>query len=410
MVVKIAQISCGTEYSGFQVEIEKAAEIVGANIFIPEIELDDIRKVEEEIPFIPKSSGLKTMLARAFAIIEGRSKPDGILILTCFRCAEGALTRTIIRKVLQKKTSLPIISHSFTEKTKAGNLLLKMEALVDMIEKGALFGRKRQEGITVGIDSGSTMTKGVIMKDNEVIAHEWVPTTDFGDLAKKVMNSLLSQANISYEKIDAMGITGYGRFPLKKVFSEKVKLAMEEVTVCAKGATYLADRLEGDATIIDIGGSDNKAVTMYNGLPDSFTVGGICAGASGRFLEIAAARLGVKLDEFGELALKGDPSKIKMNSYCIVFGLHDLVSSLALGASKEDAAAASCYSVAEQFYEQQMQEIEVREPIIQIGGTSLIKGLNKALRDLLRVEVIVPPLSQFSGAIGAALLVSGLIE
>lgn len=410
MVVKIAQISCGTEYSGVQKEVEKAAEIVGAKIYVPEVGLEDVRRVEEELPFAPASSGLKTMLARMFTIVEGKTKPDAILLLTCFRCAEGALTRTIVRRMLQRKTDIPIVSHSFTERTKATNLLLKIEALVDMVEKEALLGRREQSGTTIGIDSGSTMTKGAIMKDNEIIAYDWIPTVEVKALASKVMDRLLSKANMSIDKIDAIGITGYGRFILKELHPEKVKLAMEEVTVCSKGAAYLAERLDGDATIVDIGGSDNKATTMHNGLPDSFSVGGICAGASGRFLEIVANRLGVTLDELGEIALRGRPDKVMMNSYCIVFGISDLVSSLALGVSKEDAAAASCYSVAEQFYEQQMQEIDVREPIIQIGGTSLIKGLNKALKDMLRVEVIVPPLSQFAGAVGAALLVSGLVE
>jgi len=410
MVVKIAQISCGTEYSGVQKEIEKATEMVGAKIFTPEVDLADVRRVEDEIPFVPASSGLKTMLARMQAIIEGKSKADAVLVLTCFRCAEGALTRTMVRRMLQRKTNIPIVSHSFTERTKATNLLLKIEALVDMVEKGALLGRREQKGITIGIDSGSTMTKGVIMKDNEVIAYEWIPTIEVKALASKVMDQLLSKANMSIDKIDAIGITGYGRFILREIQPEKVKLAMEEVTVCSKGAAYLAERLDGDATVIDIGGADNKATTMHNGLPDSFSVGGICAGASGRFLEIVASRLGVTVSELGEIAMKGRPEKVMMNSYCIVFGISDLVSSLALGVSKEDAATAACYSVAEQFYEQQMQEIDVREPIIQIGGTSLIKGLNKALSDMLRAEVIVPPLSQFAGAVGAALLVSGLVE
>ncbi|MDY6931404.1 MAG: acyl-CoA dehydratase activase, partial [Halobacteriota archaeon] len=153
----------------------------------------------------------------------------------------------------------------------------------------------------------------------------------------------------------------------------------------------------------------NKVITVKDGIPDSFTMGGICAGASGRFLEMSARRLGVEIGELGEIALLGNPEKIKMNSYCIVFGIQDLVTSLAAGVSKEDVAAAACYSVAEQVYEQQLQEVEVRMPLIQVGGTSLIKGLVHAMGDILGTdEVIVPKLSQHIGATGAALIVSGL--
>ncbi|MCX8170140.1 MAG: hypothetical protein N3D72_03515, partial [Candidatus Methanomethyliaceae archaeon] len=63
--VRIAQISCGTEYSGIQKEIEKAAEMVGGRIVIPEVDLKDIRAAEEELGFHAVSSGLKLMMARA---------------------------------------------------------------------------------------------------------------------------------------------------------------------------------------------------------------------------------------------------------------------------------------------------------------------------------------------------------
>jgi activator of 2-hydroxyglutaryl-CoA dehydratase len=99
-----------------------------------------------------------------------------------------------------------------------------------------------------------------------------------------------------------------------------------------------------------------------------------------------------------------------MNSYCIVFGTQSLVNALSLGSTKEDVASAACYSVAEQVFEQQLQELEIVEPVIMVGGTSLISGLVEAMQDLLRVNVIVPRYSQYIGAVGSALLASGFIE
>jgi activator of 2-hydroxyglutaryl-CoA dehydratase len=66
--------------------------------------------------------------------------------------------------------------------------------------------------------------------------------------------------------------------------------------------------------------------------------------------------------------------------------------------------------VAEQVFEQQLQELEIVEPVIMVGGTSLISGLVEAMQDLLRVNVIVPRYSQYIGAVGAALLASGFIN
>jgi activator of 2-hydroxyglutaryl-CoA dehydratase len=47
--------------------------------------------------------------------------------------------------------------------------------------------------------------------------------------------------------------------------------------------------------------------------------------------------------------------------------------------------------------------------LIQVGGTSLISGLVEAVKDTLGgIDIIVPEYSQHIGAVGAALLVSGL--
>ena len=204
-----------------------------------------------------------------------------------------------------------------------------------------------------------------------------------------------------------MGRTGYGRFTIGKHFN--CKLVQEELTVNSKGAVWLADRQKGEATIIDIGGMDNKAITVRDGIPDNFTMGGICAGASGRFLQMTANRLKIDIKDLGAMAVKGNWANAKMNSYCSVFGIQDLVTNLGDGKKFEDVAASACHSVAEQVYEQQLQEIDVRRPIIEVGGTSLISGLGKAVGEVLGEEPIVPHDSQYIGAVGGALLSSGFL-
>jgi putative methanogenesis marker protein 15 len=245
------------------------------------------------------------------------------------------------------------------------------------------------------------------MENNQIIGTGWLPTTDVIENANEGMKSALNGTGYKKEDIEAMGVTGYGRLTIGKYL--KADLIQEELSVNSKGAVYLADRQKGEATVLDIGGMDNKVITVNDGIPDNFTMGGICAGASGRFLEITSRRLGVDISELGPLALKGNYKNALLNSYCIVFGIQDLVTSLAAGGSKQDVAAAACYSVAEQVYEQQLQEIDVREPLIQVGGTSLITGLVDAVSHVLgNIEVIVPEYSQYIGAVGSALIVSGL--
>ncbi|HTX60691.1 MAG TPA: methanogenesis marker 15 protein [Methanobacterium sp.] len=406
-MVKIAQISCGTEYSGIQDEIVKAASTFGAEIVIPEADLDYIDEAYQKFGFTAASSGIRLMIARAMSIAEGKSDADAVFIATCFRCAEGALLRNEIRRFIQQNTNLPVVTYSFTERTKADELFIRMEALSTIVARKSLLAREKQEGLTMGIDSGSTTTKVVLMEKNKIIGTGWLPTTDVIENANDGIKSALEGTGYQKSDIEGMGITGYGRLTIGKYLN--ADLVQEELSVNSKGAVYLANRQKGEATVLDIGGMDNKVITVNDGIPDNFTMGGICAGASGRFLEITARRLGVDISELGPLALKGNHKNALLNSYCIVFGIQDLVTSLAAGSSKPDVAAAACYSVAEQVYEQQLQEIDVREPLIQVGGTSLIEGLVDAVSHVLgNIEVIVPEYSQYIGAVGAALIVSGL--
>ncbi|MGZ4903888.1 MAG: methanogenesis marker 15 protein [Halobacteriota archaeon] len=406
--IRIAHLSCGSEYSGIQKEIENAVQCVNAEIVYPEVDTAMIKEAVKEWGLDVASPDLQLMIARAKSIADGNTPVDAVFVTTCFRCAEGAITRSELRKYIHERANLPVISYSFTERTTAETLLTRMEALVTTALRRNLLAREKQTGLTAGIDSGSTTTKAVVMRDDKIIGEGWVDTTEVLKSAELAYSTALTMAGVERSDIQALGTTGYGRLLIGEAMH--ADLVQEELTVNSKGAVYLAERQKGPATVIDIGGMDNKAISVIDGIPGSFTMGGICAGASGRFLDMTARRLGVDITDLGPLASKGDHNRLAMNSYCIVFGTQSLVNALSLGASKEDVASAACYSVAEQVFEQQLQELEIVEPVIMVGGTSLISGLVKAMQELLQVKVIVPPHSQYIGAVGSALLASGFIE
>ncbi|ADI74653.1 methanogenesis marker protein 15 [Methanohalobium evestigatum Z-7303] len=406
--VTIALIACGPEYSGVQSEIESAVESLNAKLVYPEMDVSELDTIGRDFGLEVASADLKLLMARAKAIVEGRAKVDAVFVASCFRCAEGALVRNEVRRYIHQNTSIPVISYSFTERTTASTLLTRLEALTTVARRRHLLAREKQKGLTAGIDSGSTTTKAVVMRDNQVIGHGWVPTIKVIESAEEAYKKALDEAGVNREDIQSIGTTGYGRFLVGKKYD--AQLSQEEITVNSKGAVYLADKQKGSATVIDIGGMDNKAITVEDGIPGMFSMGGVCAGASGRFLEMTAKRLGVDITELGSLAVKGIENNIEMNSYCIVFGIQSLVNSLAKGASPEDVAAAACYSVIEQIFEQQLQEVDIREPVILVGGSSLIEGIPRTLEKFLKVEVIVPPDSQYIGAVGASMLASGYIK
>ncbi|MCX6688928.1 MAG: methanogenesis marker 15 protein [Methanoregula sp.] len=406
--VRIAQLSCGPDYSGVQQEINEAAAAVNGEIFFPDVALKDITRDFASFGLDVRSPDLKLAISRAKALVDGRVDADAVFIATCFRCAEAAIVRNELRRYIHEHSKLPVVSYSFTERTTAGTLLTRMEALTTIARRRALLARETQQGITLGLDSGSATTKAVVMKDNRIIGTGWQPTTEVMKSADEVITHALKEAGIKREEIQAVGTTGYGRFLVGKTIH--ADLIQEELTVNSKGAVYLADRQHGPATVIDIGGMDNKAISVMDGIPGTFTMGGICAVASGRFLEMTAKRLGVEITELGPLAMKGIGRRVPMNSYCIVFGTQSLVNALATGSTREDVAAAACHSVAEQVFEQQLQEVDIKEPVIMVGGTSLIEGLVFAMGELLKVKIVVPPYSQYIGAVGSALLASGFIK
>lgn len=406
--VRIAQLSCGPEYSGVQQEINEAAKAVNGEIFFPDIALKDIIRDFKEFGLDVRSPDLKLAIARAKALADGRIDADAVFIATCFRCAEAAIVRNELRRYIHDNSKLPVVSYSFTERTTAGTLLTRMEALTTIARRRALLAREAQQGLTMGVDSGSSTTKAIVMKDNAIIGTGWLPTTEVLGSAREVIGLALAEAGVKRDEIEAVGTTGYGRFLVGRDIN--ADLIQEELTVNSKGAVYLADRQHGPATVIDIGGMDNKAITVQDGIPGMFTMGGICAGASGRFLEMTAKRLGVDITELGPLAMKGFADRVPMNSYCIVFGTQSLVNALAAGSTREDVAAAACHSVAEQVFEQQLQEVDIKEPVIMVGGTSLIEGLVHAMGELLQAQIMVPKYSQYIGAVGSALLASGFIR
>ncbi|MDV0446302.1 hypothetical protein MsAg5_01320 [Methanosarcinaceae archaeon Ag5] len=406
--VKIALVSCGTEYGGVQPAFEAAAAKVNAEFIYPEIEIESLDTIGKDFGIDAASGDLRLMMARAQAVVRGETMADGVFITTCFRCAEAAIVRNEVRRYIHKYSDIPVISYSFTEQTDAATLYTRFEALTTIAKRRHLLARETQHGITAGIDSGSTTTKAVVMKDNQIVGFGWVPTNEVIASAEAAYSAALEMAGIKREDVQALGTTGYGRYLVGEGFN--ADLVQEEITVNSKGAVYLADCQKGPATVIDIGGMDNKAISVEDGIPGMFTMGGICAGASGRFFETVAKRLNVDITELGDLAMQGDQKKVNMNSYCIVFGTQSLVNSLAKGSLPKDVAAAACRSVVEQIFQQQLQEVDVREPVILVGGSSLIKGVPRELGDLLNVKVVVPKNSQYIGAVGAALLSSGFVE
>jgi len=134
------------------------AERLGIELVYPEMELSKVDSACREIGFEVESPGLNLMMARAVSMLDDPTI-KGAILLTCFKCSEGTIVKDTVRRFLHERTDMPIIVYSNVEKPKEIELHSRLEALKTLIARKSLLMREKQEGVTIGIDSGSSTTK-----------------------------------------------------------------------------------------------------------------------------------------------------------------------------------------------------------------------------------------------------------
>ena len=71
-------------------------------------------------------------------------------------------------------------------------------------------------------------------------------------------------------------------------------------------------------TILEIGGQDSKIICVSDGIAVDYAMNTLCAAGTGSFLSSQAHRLGVEVEEFGDIALTSTkPANIAAR--CTVF-------------------------------------------------------------------------------------------
>jgi len=251
-----------------------------------------------------------------------------------------------------------------------------------------------------GIDIGSTMTKAVVMGD-ELVAQVIGPTgAEHRHLANKVMEEALKRAGIPFDDVACIIATGYGRINVP--FADK---QITEITCHARGVAYLFPTVK---TIIDIGGQDAKGIKIAGGRVVNFVMNDKCAAGTGRFLEVIAEALGLKLNEIGELSVRA-ASKAKISNTCTIFAEQEVVSRIAEGIPIEDILAGLHEAIASRVF-RMAEKIKIERDMVLTGGVAKNIGMVKAFEDLLGYPPLIPEEPLLTGAIGAALLGCELVK
>lgn len=250
----------------------------------------------------------------------------------------------------------------------------------------------------LGIDIGSISTKGVLIdSDNNIIKSSYLWTEGSPITAVKRVLKELFEDGTCY-KIVGVGTTGSARKLIGSILNASI--VKNEITAHAIGTSSIYPDVN---TIIEIGGQDSKIILLEDGIVTDYAMNTLCAAGTGSFLSSQAGRLGVKVEEFGDIALRSKKPAL-LAARCTVFAESDLVHKAQLGYSKEDIIAGLCRSVALNYLNNVAKGKKLYEPIVFQGGVSKNKGVKKAFEDILGKEIESLENGHLMGALGVAIL------
>lgn len=265
---------------------------------------------------------------------------------------------------------------------------------------GAPFASSGRTECYLGIDIGSISTKGVIIDaDRRIIARTYLWTEgNPADAARRVVADLGSQVDRDKVRVRATGTTGSARRLVGAMCGATV--VKNEITAHAVGTTFLHPDVR---TILEIGGQDSKIICVENGIAVDYAMNTLCAAGTGAFLSSQAHRLGVEVEEFGDIALTSKkPANIAAR--CTVFAESDLVHKIQVGYAREDIIAGLCRAVATNYLNNVGKGKQIAAPVVFQGGVSKNAGVVQAFRDELGMDVTVDEDGHLMGAFGVALL------
>ncbi|MDY6958393.1 MAG: acyl-CoA dehydratase activase [Halobacteriota archaeon] len=253
--------------------------------------------------------------------------------------------------------------------------------------------------LVAGIDIGSVSAEAVILRDGKkIIGYSIVPTGHSSkEAGATVYKDALKKTKLTEKDIDYIVATGYGRISVPFA-NEKIT----EITCHAKGAHSLHPKTR---TIIDIGGQDSKAIKVDStGNVVDFAMNDKCAAGTGRFLEVMARALGIRLDDMGKISLKSrNPAKI--SSMCTVFAESEVVSLVAEGTTQKDIVAGIHDAISSRV-SAMVGRVGLESGLTISGGVAKNIGVVKALEDKLGLSATIPKEPQIVVALGAAALAS----
>ncbi len=257
----------------------------------------------------------------------------------------------------------------------------------------------------LGVDIGSVSTKAALVTEIDgelVVLASYYRRTD-GDPLSAVRDTLskihdrVKERGLEIGKITA-ATTGSGRYLTGDYIG--ADFIKNEITAQASGALSYADDID---SIFEIGGQDSKYVRLDGDTIIDFEMNKACAAGTGAFLEKQAERLGVPLEEFGDVAL-GNTRPPDLDWTCTVFSESAMVYYQQNNVPVEDLAAGICLASAKNYLNKNVASRDIGDKVAFQGAVAFNKGMVAAFETVLGREIVVPPYPHITGAVGAARL------
>jgi (R)-2-hydroxyacyl-CoA dehydratese activating ATPase len=247
----------------------------------------------------------------------------------------------------------------------------------------------------LGIDVGSSFAKAVVLREGTLLSYATMPSGgNYAAAALKVSTEAIEKAAISDGDISTTVATGYGAAAVN--FADRT---VADISCLAAGIYHM---FPSARTVVDIGGQFCRAIKLEAGRATNFIQNEKCASGSGKFLQVIARILHMKVEDIGALSLQAT-NPVQFTTGCAVFAESEAVSRIAEGASPANILAGVHKAMAAK-----IENLTIRLGLTQdcavTGGGAKDIGLVRTLEEVLGVKVLVPEEPWITAALGAALL------
>ena len=307
------------------------------------------------------------------------------------------LLENLSEKAYQPQNSLPPFFKDETEYLQWKDRLAQYDVQRTELTSGI-------QQATIGIDSGSTTTKIVVLDENNRILYSYYHDNK-GNPIKAVEEGLQKLHKECQEKGTILQIkggcsTGYGEDLIKAAFQMDAGI-IETI------AHYMAAKhINKDVSfILDIGGQDMKAIFTNGGIINRIEINEACSSGCGSFISTFAQSLDYKVEDFAKAACFSK-APCDLGTRCTVFMNSKVKQVLREGASVADIAAGLSYSVVKNCLYKVLQlkkPDELGKHIVVQGGTMRNDAIVRGLEKLTGKEVFRSDCPELMGALGCAL-------